>query len=242
MFATTIIDSDAFIDMPTSARLLYYDLGMRADDDGFINNPKKIQRMIGSSEDDLKLLMAKNFIIPFESGVVVIKHWKIHNYIRTDRYKPTVYKEEMERLEVKENNSYRLKNNSGMSLGIPNVNQMETQVRLGKVSIGKDSKDKDTLNSFASLINSYTNKSELRETLKTYKDMRMKMSKGFSINAMKLILNKLSKLATDDDTKIAIVNQSIENTWKGLFELKGKPKKQSNEQSNADILKEIFND
>lgn len=83
MFSKAIIDSHAFFDMPASARLLYYDLGMRADDDGFVNNPKKIIRMIGAADDDLKLLVAKKFIIPFENGVVVIKHWRIHNYIRT---------------------------------------------------------------------------------------------------------------------------------------------------------------
>ena len=82
MFSKTIIDSDAFLDMPLSTQSLYFHLSMRADDDGFINNPKKIQRMIGCADDDLKLLIAKNFIIPFESGIVVIKHWKIHNYIR----------------------------------------------------------------------------------------------------------------------------------------------------------------
>lgn len=131
MFAKTIIDSDAFLDMPLSTQSLYFHLSMRADDDGFINNPKKIQRMIGSSDDDLKLLIAKNFIIPFESGIVVIKHWKIHNYIRNDRYKETVYQEEKSLLEIKENKAY--------TYGIPNGYQMETQVRLGKVSIGKDS-------------------------------------------------------------------------------------------------------
>ena len=95
MFAKTIIDSDAFLDMPQSTQLLYFHLSMRADDDGFINNPKKIQRMIGCSEDDLKILITKKFIITFESGVIVIKHWKIHNYIRNDRYKETTYKEEI---------------------------------------------------------------------------------------------------------------------------------------------------
>lgn len=140
MFAKTIIDSDAFVDMPMSARCLYYDLSMRADDDGFVNNPKKVQRSIGASEDDLKLLMAKNFIIPFESGVIVIKHWRIHNYIRNDRYKQTVYQEEMELLDLKDNGSYTLKTNKN-NLGIPDDNQMETQYRLGKVSIGKDNKD-----------------------------------------------------------------------------------------------------
>lgn len=133
MFAKTIIDSDAFLDMPLSTHALYFHLSMRGDDDGFINNPKKIQRMIGASDDDLKLLIAKNFIIPFESGIVVIKHWKIHNYIRNDRYKETVYKEEMALLEVKENKAY--------TLGIPNGYQTETQVRLGKDRIGKDSID-----------------------------------------------------------------------------------------------------
>ena len=133
MFAKTIIDSDAFLDMPLSTQSLYFHLSMRADDDGFINNPKKIQRMIGSSDDDLKVLIAKNFIIPFESGIVVIKHWKIHNYIRNDRYKETVYQEEKNLLETKENKAY--------TFGIPSVNQMETQVRLGKYSIDKDSID-----------------------------------------------------------------------------------------------------
>lgn len=108
MFAKTIIDSDAFLDMPLSTQALYFHLSMRGDDDGFINNPKKIQRMIGASEDDLKLLIAKNFIIPFESGIVVIKHWKIHNYIRGDRKKETVYPDEMALLETKENGAYTL--------------------------------------------------------------------------------------------------------------------------------------
>lgn len=108
MFAKTIIDSDAFVDMPLSTQALYFHLSMRADDDGFINNPKKIQRMIGASDDDLKMLIAKRFIIPFESGIVVIKHWKIHNYIRGDRKKDTVYPEEMALLTEKENGAYSL--------------------------------------------------------------------------------------------------------------------------------------
>ena len=131
MFAKTIIDSDSFLDMPLSAQSLYFHLSMRADDDGFINNPKKIQRMIGCADDDMKLLFVKNFIIPFENGVCVIKHWKIHNYIRSDRYKPTVYAEEKAQLTCKENGAY--------TLGIPNGYQVETQVRLGKDSLGKES-------------------------------------------------------------------------------------------------------
>ncbi len=141
MFAKTIIDSDAFLDMPLSAQALYFHLSMRADDDGFINNPKKIQRMVGASDDDCKLLIMKRFIITFESGVIVIKHWKIHNYIRNDRYKPTLYQEEINQLTLNENKAYTEKND----VGIPNGYQRDTQDRLGKVSIelelGKDRRD-----------------------------------------------------------------------------------------------------
>lgn len=128
MFAKTIIDSDAFLDMPLSTQSLYFHLSMRADDDGFINNPKKIQRMIGASDDDLRLLVAKRFIIPFDSGIVVIKHWRIHNYIQKDRYKETVYKEEKALLTLKGNNTYTL--DTGC---IRDGYEMDTQVRLGKV-------------------------------------------------------------------------------------------------------------
>lgn len=143
MFAKTIIDSDAFLDMPTSAQNLYFHLGMRADDDGFINNPKKIQRMINAADDDLKLLIAKSFVIPFESGVCVIKHWKIHNYIQKDRYKETVYQEEKGLISTKENGAYTLSVNALPEPCIHDGYGLETQVRLGKVSLelekGKDS-------------------------------------------------------------------------------------------------------
>lgn len=109
MFAKTIIDSDAFLDMPLSAQALYFHLAMRADDDGFINNPKKIQRMIGASDDDCKLLIAKGFILVFETGVIVIKHWKIHNYIQKDRYKETVFLQEKQLIEAQDNGEYEMK-------------------------------------------------------------------------------------------------------------------------------------
>ncbi|KAF1295278.1 DNA replication protein DnaD [Enterococcus sp. JM4C] len=145
MFAKTIIDSDAFLDMPLSSQALYFHLSMRADDDGFINNPKKLQRMVGCGDDDLKLLMAKRFILVFDNGVIVIKHWKIHNYIRMDRYKPTLYQEEKSELIENENKSYTFKNevvDTSKNVGIPSDDhlpyQMDTQVRLGKVRLGKD--------------------------------------------------------------------------------------------------------
>lgn len=135
MFSLKIVDSDAFLDMGQTAQLLYFHLSMRADDDGFIGNPKKIMRMIGSSEDDMKVLLSKRFILPFESGIVVIKHWKIHNYIQNDRYTPTQYTDELKQLSTKENGSY--------TESVQNGYRMETQVRLGKVRLGKDSIDKE---------------------------------------------------------------------------------------------------
>lgn len=162
MFAKTIIDSDAFLDMPATTQLLYFHLSMRADDDGFINNPKKIQRVVGCSDDDLKLLMAKQFILAFESGVIVIKHWRIHNYIQKDRYKETVYQEEKAMLGVKENNSYTFRIQSAdemetvciqdvsnldtktidsvsnlYPMRIQDVSKTDTQVRLVKDSLGE---------------------------------------------------------------------------------------------------------
>lgn len=147
MFTQKIVDSDAFLDMPLSTQALYFHLNMRADDDGFVNNPKKIQRMIAASEDDLKLLIAKRFLLAFENGVVVIKHWRMHNLLRKDRYNPTQYQEQLEQLLLKDNGSYTEKIEIPTVLSTekntattwqPDGNQMATQDRIGKDRIGKD--------------------------------------------------------------------------------------------------------
>lgn len=122
MFSKTVIDSDAFIEMPLSSQALYFHLSMRADDDGFVNNPRRIRNDIGASEDDLKLLIAKRFVITFESGIVVIKHWRIHNYIQSDRYKPTVYLKERASLMICANKAY--------TECIHDVSSVDTQVSL----------------------------------------------------------------------------------------------------------------
>ena len=87
MFTQKITESDAFLEMPMSSQALYFHLCMNADDDGFVKNPKSIQRTVGCNDDDLKLLIAKRFILPFDTGVIVIKHWRMHNLLRKDRYK-----------------------------------------------------------------------------------------------------------------------------------------------------------
>lgn len=135
MISRQIVDSDAFLDMPVTARLLYYDLNMRADDDGFVNAPKKIMRMVGASTDDMNILLAKKFVIGFDSGIVVIKHWRIHNYIRRDTYQETTYKEEKALLELDENKAYR-------DIRGRAVDGTATQVRLDKVRLDKVSKTK----------------------------------------------------------------------------------------------------
>jgi hypothetical protein len=106
MLSKTIIDSDIFLDMPQTTQNLYFHLNMRADDEGFVNSPKKIMRMVGSNQNDLEILLSKRYVIAFESGVIVIKHWKLHNTIRKDRMKETLYLEEKKQLREKTNGSY----------------------------------------------------------------------------------------------------------------------------------------
>ena len=144
MFAKTIVTSDAFLDMPPTARCLYFTLGMFADDDGFVNNPKSIMRQVGSTADDMNILIAKKFVLAFENGIIVIKHWRIHNYIQSDRYHATKYQEELDTLMLDENKAYTIK-----PLEIPmdtecihDVSIVDTQVRLGK---DRD-RDRDRLN------------------------------------------------------------------------------------------------
>ena len=118
MFSKRVIDSDAFLDMPLTTQALYFHLNMRADDDGFVNNPKKIMRMIGAGTDDLNVLLAKRFVLGFESGVIVIKHWRMHNYIQNDRYKETAYLEEKSHLILKENKAYSFMDTECIHKGI----------------------------------------------------------------------------------------------------------------------------
>ena len=111
MFSLSVVDTDKFLEMPISARLLYYELGMRADDDGFVGNWKKILLFTGLKNDDLKILISKQFVIPFESGVIVIRHWRMNNYLQNDRTKPTIYQDELKQLGLDENNVYTMYTN-----------------------------------------------------------------------------------------------------------------------------------
>lgn len=119
MFAKSIVLSDAFLDMPMSARCLYFTLSMLADDDGFVSAPRSIMRQCGASQDDLLILLSKRYILAFDSGVIVIKHWRINNYLRADRYTETTYLEEKSTLKLDEKGSYTEKFKEPFELGIP---------------------------------------------------------------------------------------------------------------------------
>lgn len=211
MFTKKIIDSDAFLDMPLSTQALYFHLNMRADDDGFINNPKKIQRMIGASEDDLKLLIAKRFVIAFENGVIVIKHWRMHNLIRKDRYTPTLYTEEKERLLIKDNNSYTEKPVELPAAPEPATewqpddnqpgNQLATQDRLGKDSIGKDREGKERID-YDGIMNAYNTTCISLPSIKSLSEARKKAIKA-RLNAytMEDILEAFRKAEASDFLK-----------------------------------------
>lgn len=227
MFAKTIVTSDAFLDMPPTARCLYFTLGMFADDDGFVNNPKSIMRQSGSTIDDMNILISKKFVIAFESGVIVIKHWRIHNYIQNDRYHETKYKEEMKSLSLDENKAYTLENTTVEALDtecIHDVSKANTEVRLGKDRNGKVKED-----IYAGLPDN------LREELAEFEEMRKSIKKPMTDVARKRLIRELQKLAGEDVQKmIDILDQSILNSWAGVYPIKNNNKGAN--QSNNPFL------
>lgn len=190
MFAKTIIDSDQFLDMPLSSQCLYFHLSMRADDDGFINNPKRIQRMIGSSDDDLKLLIAKQFIIPFESGIVVIKHWKIHNYIQKDRYKETIYKEEKSQL-LETDKTYEKQ--CIQDVYIPytqySIELDKNSIEKDKDSIDKDKEINDVVIQVVEYLNLKANTNYRTNSKGTLKELRARIKDGLTLEECKYIID-----------------------------------------------------
>lgn len=125
MFDKTITNSDDFLEMPDSSQVLYFHLSMNADDDGFVNNWKSIMKMTGTKEDDLKLLVAKSYIITFDSGVIVIRHWRLNNYLRNDRYKETKFIDEKSQLYLGKNEEYTLDKTIGIPVVYPDKNRLD---------------------------------------------------------------------------------------------------------------------
>lgn len=182
MFSLDVVNTDLFLDMPVSAQCLYFHLGMRADDDGFISSPKQIMRMATCTQDDMKILVSKGFVIPFETGIVVIRHWKQHNYIQSDRYRKTKYTEERDRLELKEN-VYILDTER-----IQDAYKVDTQYRLSK-DIVRD-RDNNYSVHFESFWNVYPRK---KEKAKAYKCYNARLKDGYSEEELLIAATKYAE-------------------------------------------------
>lgn len=212
MFDKTITNSDEFIEMPMSSQVLYFHLSMNADDDGFINNWKSIMRMTGTKEDDLKVLIAKQFIIPFESGVIVIKHWRINNFLRKDRHIDTKFQKELSMLDTNDNQEYVWLTNG--------------QPSIEKNSIEKNSIEKKKIYK-ESIEKLYFENNKVNDIFLEFLDLRKKIKAVNSDRAINTLINKLNKY--DDDTKFMMIEQSIVNSWKDVYELKNKQSKKEDD-------------
>ena len=236
MMAKSIIDTDIFLDMPISSQNLYFHMLLRADDDGFISNPKSILRTIGASEDDLKLLLVKQYIFGFESGVVVIKDWKVHNYIRSDRYKPSQLPEK-NFVCISETGSYELNNTETTSsiptgrqlvykrypTGIPTGRQL---VYLGKDRLGKDrlGKDKDkncrlsdksstVVSEIIDYLNQKTGKHFSKSIANTTRAINARIKEGFTVDDFKAVIDKkVIEWGKDDRMKQYLRPQTLFGT------------------------------
>lgn len=203
MFSKEVTTSDLFVDMPSSSQLLYFHLGMEADDEGFIGNAKMLSRAYGSNNDDLKLLEAKGFIIAFPSGVTVVKDWNLNNKIRKDRQKPTIYTEEKTLLSLDSKGSYLL-GNQVSTIPQPNDNQMPAQDRIGEVRLGKDSIGKDSID--APQPNAFQEKSsgeDINSLLSKYLDSFIEFSsKNIAKRAMAQV--EFMKLSSEEKKQAVI--------------------------------------
>ena len=183
MFSIDIVGSDAFLDLPYSSQCLYFQLCMRADDDGFVGNPKTIQRIAGTKASDLELLVKKRFLLQFPSGVVVIKHWKINNQIQKDRYTPTVYTEEYQSLYIKDNKAYTEMD----KCCIQSVSEMDTQISIDKNRLDKNSRggEKHAHGFFANVLLTDDELQKLAAEIPNYEEYIEKLSHYIESNGKK---------------------------------------------------------
>lgn len=214
MFAKSIVDSDIFLEMPISARLLYYDLGMRADDDGFVDSPKKIMRIIGASTDDMNILIARKFIIPFDSGIVVIRHWRINNYLRSDRYTESIHTDEKSTLAMDDNKAYLTHNEAisrGIPLGIPMVGtekkRIEEKSKDNNSSNLKKQHQIDVENFFESVWAIYIRKEGKNSVTQKAKEEIFKV--GFE--RMEKCIKKYAQMKQGSDKKYILMGSTFFN-------------------------------
>ena len=215
MFSMKIIDSDAFLEMPLSTQALYFHLSMRADDDGFLNNAKKIMRNINATQNDYDLLLMKRFIISFPDGICVIKHWRINNYLRKDRYTETLYSDELALLEVKDNGSYSLKVESG----IPNDNPKETGlIPVSNQGIPVGSIDKNRVEKSREEKNSTVSNDTVRST-----DVQRIIDSWNSLPGLSRITKLVSGSQRYEWLKVRIRDYGIDDVLKAIENIRYSP-------------------
>lgn len=231
MLSKKITDTDLFLEMPLTTQALYFHLNMGADDDGFVDSVKTIMRKINASEDDLKILIAKQFIFIFESGIIVIKDWKIHNYIRGDRYDETQYLDEKSKLSIAENGSYSKNDGGGHTTGIPNVIPLVDtgKDRLGKDRLGKDSnvqksdddsKDEKIESEFNELWKTYPKKMSKKPALKSYLSARKNGTTFEQIKkGLEIYYKTLEKHKTKDEFIALLSTWLNQERWNDEYEI-----------------------
>ena len=224
MFTQKITEADNFTALPPTTQCLYFHLCMNADDDGFSNKIRQAMFNAHADQNDFEMLVSKRFILPFDSGVIVIKHWKMHNLIRNDRYHETDYLEEKATLLLKENGVYTENFNSDNQMTtkcLPNDNQMETEVRLDKDSIGKDREGKASKGKIKKKAVYFPQDDKLNEAFCDFVEMRKKIKSPLTERAITRAKNKLNELSSDNnDLAIQIIEQSVFNCWKDFYPLK----------------------
>ena len=214
MFNKTITNNDNFLEMPDSSQNLYFHLSMNADDDGFVDNWKSIIRMTGHKEDDLKILIAKQYIIPFESGVIVIRHWRLNNYLQKDRITPTNYKEEKALLTTDLNNVYNL---------------------YTQYSIDKNSIDKNSIEYVRHKFGTY---GRIHLTDKQYQ----KLIEDFSKEVVDMKINQLDEYVEMNNNKNKyknfnlVLRKAIRENW---FENNNTKQQKTNREIKEQKIKEI---
>lgn len=260
MFSLDVVDTDKFMDMPPTTQNLYFHLGMRADDDGFVSSPKKVAMICGSCATDLQLLVSNDFIIPFENGVILITDWKANNYLRKDRYTESRFKEYLDTVEVDNDKYIVAASSTSLTCGIPKDNQTvdkrhtdgchrlgKDRIELGKdrVELGKDSKSTmDRSASGKDVENQnvkdrkhdqikYSDDPELDEAIHEFIKFRKGVKKPMSDRAITLMINKLESLSHDKHEQVQILNQSIMQGWTGIYELKDDRKNGSRGQAKS---------
>lgn len=195
MFAKSIVLSDAFLDMPMSARCLYFTLGMLADDEGFVGNPKSIMRQCGASNDDMNVLLAKRYVLGFESGVVVIKHWLINNFLRNDRKHETTYLEEKETLVIDEKGAYTERNKRGIPTDNHMVYQVDTEISIDKNSIDKNSNIRHKYGAYKNVLLSDDEMEKLKSEFPDWKE-RIERVSEYCASTGKTYKNYLATIRT----------------------------------------------